>query len=107
TRSAPGTPVTGTFAGMTVAGSFGTNVKPVLSYDDHNAFLTLDPGSSLPALPANASGNQGNTANAINAFIASGGTLPAGFVNLANLPPSQLAAALTQLSGETNAGAGQ
>jgi uncharacterized protein with beta-barrel porin domain len=99
--------VTGTFAGLTVAGSFGSNVKPVLSYDDHDAFLTLTPGSSLPPLPPGASGNQGNTANAINAFIASGGTLPSGFVNLANLPSNQLAAALTQLSGEPNAGAGQ
>jgi len=68
---------------------------------------TLTPGSSLPPLPPGASGNQGNTANAINAFIASGGTLPSGFVNLANLPSNQLAAALTQLSGEANAGAGQ
>jgi autotransporter-associated beta strand protein len=99
--------VTGTFTGLTVAGSFGSNVKPVLSYDDHDAFLTLTPGSSLPPLPPGASGNQGNTANAINAFIASGGTLPSGFVNLANLPPDQLAAALTQLSGEANAGGGQ
>ena len=33
--------------------------------------------------------------------------MPSGFVNLANLPSNQLAAALTQLSGETNAGAGQ
>jgi hypothetical protein len=81
--------VTGTFTGLTVAGSFGSNVKPVLSYDDHDAFLTLTPGSSLPPLPPGASGNQGNTANAINAFIASGGTLPSGFVNLANLPSSR------------------
>ena len=72
--------ITGT-PGITVAGSFGSNVKPVLSYDDHDAFLTLTPGSSLPPLPPGASGNQGNTANAINAFIASGGTLAFGFLS--------------------------
>jgi hypothetical protein len=99
--------VSGTFTGTTVTGSFGANVKPVLSYDAHDVFLSLDLIASLPTLPTSASGNQTNPANAINAFIAAGGTLPPGFLNLANLPPSQLAAALTQLSGEANAGAGQ
>ena len=99
--------VSRTFAGTTVTGSFGANVKPVLSYDAHDVFLTLDLIASLPTLPTSASGNQTNPANAINAFIAAGGTLPPGFLSLANLPPSQLAAALTQLSGEANAGAGQ
>jgi outer membrane autotransporter protein len=99
--------VGGTFAGTTVTGSFGANVKPVLSYDAHDAFLTLDLLASLPTLPTSASGNQTNPANAINAFIAAGGVLPPGFLNLANLAPAQLAAALSQLSGEASASGGQ
>jgi hypothetical protein len=66
--------VSGTFAGTTVTGSFGANVKPVLSYDAHDVFLALDLIASLPTLPTSASGNQTNAANAINAFIAAGGT---------------------------------
>jgi outer membrane autotransporter protein len=44
-------------------------------------------------------------ANAIDTFVASGGTLPPAFLNLFNLTPSELANALTQLSGEAGTGA--
>jgi autotransporter-associated beta strand protein len=101
--------LSGAFSGTTVTGSFGSSIKPVVSYDylNKDVFLTLDLLGSLPPLPPNASGNQTNPANAINAFIAAGGVLPPGFLNLANLAPAQLAAALTQLSGEASASGGQ
>jgi uncharacterized protein with beta-barrel porin domain len=64
-------------------------------------------GPLLLTLPSGLSINQQNVGNAINAFINSGGTLPAGFQNLFNLSPQQLAQALTQLEGQNNAGGGQ
>jgi uncharacterized protein with beta-barrel porin domain len=51
-------------------------------------------------LPASASDNQRAVANALDAFTANGGVLPLAFANLLTLSPSDLANALTQLSGE-------
>ncbi len=102
-----GSPVTGTFSGVSVVGgSLGTGLTPTLSYDANDVFLTLV-GPLTLTLPSGLSGNQQNVGNAINAFINSGGTLPAGFQNLFNLTPAQLAQALTQLEGQNNAGGGQ
>jgi autotransporter-associated beta strand protein len=99
-------PVTGTFSGVSVVGgSFGANLRPTLSYDANDVYLTLAQ-ALLPAVP-NLSINQQNVSGALNAFINAGGTLPAGFQNLYNLAPSQLAQALTQLEGQNNAGGGQ
>ena len=56
-------------------------------------------------LPSSANDSQRAVANAIDAFTAKGGTLPLGFLNLFNLPPSALADTLTQLQGETGTGA--
>jgi hypothetical protein len=57
--------------------------------------------SASSALPSSASGNQRAVANAIDSFVAKGGMLPPAFQNLLSfLSPSQLANALTQLSGE-------
>ncbi len=100
-----GGPVTGTFAGVSlVGGSFGANIRPTLSYDANDVYLTLSQ-ALLPTgnLPSNAQ----SVANALNAFSNSGGILPAGFQNLFNLSPAQLAQALTQLEGQNNAGGGQ
>ena len=99
--------MTGTFSGVSVVGgSLGTGLTPTLSYDANDVFLTLV-GPLTLTLPSGLSGNQQNVGNAINAFINSGGTLPAGFQNLFNLTPAQLAQALTQLEGQNNAGGGQ
>ncbi len=95
----------GTFAGTTVTGSFGPGMKATVSYDAHDVYLTL--GQLALILPSGLTQNQVNVANAINAFINSGSALPAGFENLFNLSPAQLAQALTQLGGQNNAGGGR
>jgi uncharacterized protein with beta-barrel porin domain len=57
-------------------------------------------------LPSSATAQEISVANAIDTFVSNGGTLPAAFANLlAFLSPSQLAAALTQLSGQAATGA--
>jgi uncharacterized protein with beta-barrel porin domain len=58
-------------------------------------------------LPPSATINQRSVANAIDTFVGNGGTLPLGFLNLFNLSPSDLANALTQLSGEAGTGIAQ
>src|ERR1700680_1430898 len=62
----------------------------------------------LPQLGVNAGGifnlNQQAVANAINGFINRGGMLPPGFFGLLNLTGSNLANALTLLSGEVATG---
>jgi uncharacterized protein with beta-barrel porin domain len=64
--------------------------------------------SAASALPSTATANQRAVGAAIDAFVASGGTLPAAFLNLLSfLSPSELAAAFTQLSGELGTGAAQ
>src|ERR1700686_3925833 len=61
----------------------------------------LAAASASSALPSSASGNQRAVANAIDTFVTNGGTLPVAFQNLLSfLSPSQLANAMTQLSGE-------
>ena len=71
--------------------------------------VTIDDVSLTPLilgalLPTGATVNQTNVANAIDN---SNGTLPAGFLDLFNLTPSQLQGALDQLSGEAATGAQQ
>jgi len=58
----------------------------------------------VSVLRPGASANQTALARAIDAFVANGGTLPLGFLNLFNLSPSDLASALTQLQGESGTG---
>lgn len=58
-------------------------------------------------LPSSANDSQRGVANAVDSFTARGGTLPAGFLNLFNLPPAALADTLTQLQGETGTDAAQ
>lgn len=66
----------------------------------------LDAGTfedALEDLPTG--GNQQAVADALDAFVAAGGVLPPGFALLAaTLTPTQLAAALAQLSGEVGTG---
>ncbi len=56
-------------------------------------------------LPSTATPNEFSVARAIDAFTGGGGTLPLAFLNLFNLSPAALEAALTQLSGEAGTGA--
>ena len=59
-------------------------------------------------LPPWASGNQRAVGNGIDAYLSHGGTLPLPFLSLiAFSSPSQLAAAFTQLSGESSTGTAQ
>jgi hypothetical protein len=61
----------------------------------------------LSLLPSWATNNQRAVASALDAFVAGGGELSMAVLNLLNLSPSDLAQALTQLSGETATGAAQ
>ncbi|MCU1340461.1 MAG: putative outer rane autotransporter barrel precursor, partial [Bryobacterales bacterium] len=100
------TTLSGAFSSASMAGTaFARN--PRLTEDAHDVFLTVDSGSFAAVLPASASVNQVNVAKAIDAGLAGGGTLPAGFVALGNLPVTSLPGALTQLSGETASGSQQ
>jgi autotransporter-associated beta strand protein len=92
------------FAAVTVTGA---PVRAVVTYEPNDVLLTLIAASLTPFLPPGLTGNQTNVANAINAFMNTGAALPSGLANLFALSPSQLAEALTQLSGENNAGGGQ
>jgi uncharacterized protein with beta-barrel porin domain len=58
-------------------------------------------------LSSAASANQRATANGLDNSVSGGGLLPLGFLNLFNLSPSDLANALTQISGESSTGAAQ
>jgi uncharacterized protein with beta-barrel porin domain len=93
-----------------VAGTFDPtvhfgNFNGTLSYDADDVFLTFEFASLAPLLPANAPQNAANVATTIDNFLASGGTLPAGFQALFNLPAGQLVNGLEQLDGETATGA--
>ena len=92
----------GTFSSLSVTGSFGAT-QPIITYDTHDAFLTLAP--AMLHLPTGPPTNVINVATAVEA--ANTGTLPLAFQNLFNLPPQQLQNALTQLSGEAATGTQQ
>jgi uncharacterized protein with beta-barrel porin domain len=102
------TAISGAFSSVSLLSTtFARN--PRLSQDARDVFLTVDPGgmnSFTSALPSSATTNQVNVAKAIDAGLA-GGTLPAGFLALGNLPVTNLLGALTQLSGETATGSQQ
>jgi autotransporter-associated beta strand protein len=94
--------VTGTFnPTVTYLGDPGT-----LSYDGNDVYLTFahSVGIDLPSqLPPGAPANVVAVANAIDNFLnGGGGTLPANVLNLFNLSPTQLQAALSQLDGEAS-----
>jgi uncharacterized protein with beta-barrel porin domain len=98
--------ISGAFSSASLVGTaFARN--PRLTEDAHDVFLTVDSGSFAAVLPASATANQVNVAKGIDAGLANGGTLPAGFLALGNLPLTNLPNALTQLSGETATGSQQ
>jgi outer membrane autotransporter protein len=97
----------GTFAGLTVNGFFTGSMT--LDYTTIPGDVLLDVSAGIAGLgpltaPPGLSIKQQNVLNAINNAILSGQTPPPGFLNLFNLSGPQLAAALTQLSGENSAG---
>jgi uncharacterized protein with beta-barrel porin domain len=96
--------LTGSFSAFKVAGSFGS-MTPTFSTDADDVFLTLHPADLVSHLPAGASGNTLAIAQAITA--ANVGTPPLAIQNLFALPPSLLATALTQASGEAATGTQQ
>ncbi len=92
-----------------VNGTFNPNVNfgiftGTLSYDPNDVFLTFKISKLQPLLPPGSGVNANNVAAALDNFTANGSTPPAGFLNLFNLTPPQLANALAQLSGENNTG---
>jgi autotransporter-associated beta strand protein/T5SS/PEP-CTERM-associated repeat protein len=95
-----------------VSGSFGsltninlpTNLTDSLSYDANDVFLDL---SAVLGSTGGLNGNQQNVANAINSFFNGGGAMPPAFASLFALSGDNLAAGLTQLSGETAIGSQQ
>jgi len=87
--------------GGTTFGGVATNnpnFDASLIYDANNVFLNLTAalGKSVNGLNQ----NQVNVATAINGFFNSGGTLPPSFASLFGLTGTNLATALSQLSGE-------
>ena len=101
------TGLTGTFAGLTVNGTFVGNVG--LDYASNPGGVDLDvSGVSLLTTPSGASQNQQNVINGINNAIVNGPAntpLPSQFQSLGNLAGPSLLNALTQLDGEAATGA--
>ena len=61
------------------------------------------PGTTITSLlPPGAPANVINTAGALDNFVNNGGTVPAGLRESYNLTPTQLSAALSELSGEAS-----
>ena len=89
-----------TFNNLTLLGEPG--FSGTLSYTTDDVLLNLN--AQLGA-GGGLSGNQQTIANAINSFFNSGGTLPAGVVNLFSLSGAGLNSALSQLDGEDATGA--
>ena len=83
-----------TFAGITSSPNFNAS----LSYGANDVFLNLTAalGKSVNGLNQ----NQVNVATAINGFFNNGGALPPNFASLFGLTGTNLATALSQLSGE-------
>ena len=88
--------VSGAFAGLSA--NAPTNFNASLSYDPDDVFLNLTAalGKSVNGLNQ----NQVNVATAINGFFNNGGALPPNFLPLFGLTGTNLATALSQLSGE-------
>ena len=95
-------------AGSGVSGSFATvtgvnvpaYVKPTVSYDAKNAYLTLAYNALTPQLSAAATGNQKAAAGGIDAAVGASGAFPtSAALAIFGLSGNSLATALTQSSG--------
>ena len=97
--------ITGSFDSVSFAG-FDPIYRPVLRTTATGLTLVLAP-NSLAGLAGNGlSGNQAAVAARIDAAVAAGFD-PQAFVDIYNLAPAQLGAALDQLSGEVHAAVGR
>src|SRR5262249_22964533 len=95
--------VSGTFGTTDFTSGFGAGLRPQITYDANNVFLTFQAGTLSPFLPAGATITQRNVAGAVDAGIVAGNTPPS-FLPLLNVPASSLPRALDQLSGEIHTG---
>ncbi|HMK78446.1 MAG TPA: autotransporter domain-containing protein, partial [Xanthobacteraceae bacterium] len=93
--------LTGSFASVSVAGAFGAGLRPSISFDANDVFLTLAPELITPML-MNGTRNELSVAGAIDTTTLSGQS-PALFQSVLNLPAVQLNRALDALSGEVHA----
>ena len=91
--------LSGTFAAITGVNVPGY-VKPTLSYDANNAYLTLVYNALTPQLAATGNRNQKAAAGGIDAAVSAGGVFPANAaLAIFGLSGNALGAALTQSSG--------
>jgi uncharacterized protein with beta-barrel porin domain len=90
----------GTFSGV-----IAPNFAATLSYAPTDIFLTLN--AATLGVGSQLNGNQQNAANGISNGVNAGGSLPASLSGLFGLTGSNLANALTQVSGETATGSQQ
>ena len=95
---------TGTFSTLTTTG-LPAGFSSGLSYDANDVFLDLTAALAQQGQLVGFSQNQRNVATAINNFFNNGGALPPNFLPLFGLTRTNLANALTQLSGEAATGA--
>ncbi len=96
--------VTGTFGSVNIVGN-ANNLQVI--YNPTSVVLTVDTFSVANNLPSGLSGNPKHVADALDKAIASGITIPDAFFNVFALSGDSLVNALSQLSGETAAGAQQ
>ena len=101
--TAPGG-VTGPFNSVSVVGN-ANNLQVI--YNATSVVLTVDTFSVANNLPSGLSGNPKHVADALDKAIASGITIPDAFFNVFALSGDSLVNALSQLSGESAAGAQQ
>jgi autotransporter-associated beta strand protein len=98
----------GGLAGTTFNALTTTNLPagftPSLSYSNTDVILNLTAALGAGGLSGS---NQQNVADTLNNFFNNGGTLPPGFVRVFGLTGSNLANALSQLSGEAATGGQQ
>jgi autotransporter-associated beta strand protein len=93
--------LSGTFSTVSINGSFGANVRPVVSYDAHDVDLTLDPVLTCNNATAPSSANPSAACKAVVNGSASSGL----FLVMSNLSVNATAtsATLAQLSGDIHA----
>jgi outer membrane autotransporter protein len=95
--------VSGAFSGLTVNGSFGSNVRAVFDYDANHAYLLMRPVAISTLLPPDASENVVDIAAAIDEAILNGNGGNT-FGPLADLNQADLVKVLEQMDGEVSNG---
>ena len=94
----------GIFASQIATGSFGAGVKPTVSYDANNAYLTLSPNAIAPIVN-NGTPNQQAVAAGLDRAAMSGANVSSYF-SLYNLPISLIPQALVQIGGGVHTAVG-